>query len=565
MTPRPLVISVVALLAIAGCSSDEEAADTTSVAATAAPTTLDVTAPPVTDAPDTLPGDDDPVPPVVTEPVAVDTTAPPGPAPTEPAVEGPPTIEELLALRRPIVLAHAGGEDVHPHSTPFGYAESVAAGVDMLDFDVQLTADGVLVVHHDDSVDRTTNGSGAVAEMTYDELAELDNAYWFTLECVCTDRAEEDYLYRGIRTGDREPPDGYAPEDFVIPRFRDIVTRFPTMPLNIEIKGNGEAGAEAARALAAELEELDRLDNAVVTSFDDTVNDAFAEAAPGVEISPGLGVASEWVLNQEPLPDGMRILQLPPEFQGIDVLTPAVVTASRDRGYAIWVWPNDRAYENAEGYDLLLNMGMLGLNINDPVVGVAAVEHYMEDEDPIERGHLADEAIAGVEAAIAQGDDLGDCPYGPTDDLIAALPERLPLADGFATEDVEDNGQVFVGGDVDIVYCVLTPDAGGAGPIEEIRVDVAALPDVELATYLPEEFTSDDVPTHYAGVLFGGDLETGCWTDTKIVCGAFWQGEGIFIATVLLGEADQKKPDAVTAARAIVPLVMERLAAFAST
>jgi hypothetical protein len=54
--------------------------------------------------------------------------------------DGPLSIDELLALGRPIVLSHAGGEDVHPHSTPFAYAESVDAGVDMLDLDVQLTA-----------------------------------------------------------------------------------------------------------------------------------------------------------------------------------------------------------------------------------------------------------------------------------------------------------------------------------------------------------------------------------------------------------------------------------------
>jgi hypothetical protein len=148
------------------------------------------------------------------------------------------------------------------------------------------------------------------------------------------------------------------------------------MPLNIEIKGTGEAGVATARVLAAELTELDRLESAVVTSFDDSVNDAFRELAPGVEVSPGLGASAAWVLEGVPLPDGMRILQVPPEFQGIRVLTPKVIAASADRGYPIWVWPNDRAYENAVGYERLLDMGVSGLNANDPLVAVAAVRDH---------------------------------------------------------------------------------------------------------------------------------------------------------------------------------------------
>ncbi len=86
------------------------------------------------------------------------------------------TVEETLALGRPVVLAHASGENIHPHSTPFGYADAVDQGVDILDFDLQMTKDGVLIVHHDDTIDRTTNSTGKVADLTYAELLVLDNA-----------------------------------------------------------------------------------------------------------------------------------------------------------------------------------------------------------------------------------------------------------------------------------------------------------------------------------------------------------------------------------------------------
>ena len=77
-------------------------------------------------------------------------------------------------------LAHAGGDLAHPHSTMFAYAESVAEGAEVLELDVQLTADGVLVVQHDETVDKTTEATGPVIDLTLDEIQALDNAYWFS-------------------------------------------------------------------------------------------------------------------------------------------------------------------------------------------------------------------------------------------------------------------------------------------------------------------------------------------------------------------------------------------------
>ncbi|MCU1503493.1 MAG: glycerophosphoryl diester phosphodiesterase, partial [Ilumatobacteraceae bacterium] len=285
----------------------------------------------------------------------------------------PSTIAALLALGRPIVLAHTGGEDEYPGSTLFAYGESAAAGVDMLDLNVMLTADGVLVVQHDDSVDRLTNGTGKVGEMSYASLSALDNAYWFTADGVGPGHPDEAYVYRGMRTGAKPPPPGDAPDDFAIPRFSDLVTRFPEMTLNVEIEGSGAPAAAAAAELAKELRDLDREDAAVVTSFDDATVDVFRTLAPNVEVTPGLGASAAWVLSGTTLPDGMRILQLPPRFGPTAVLTPASIAAAHGAGYAIWVWPNDRALENRVSYEQFLDDGIDGLNINVPTEGVAAV------------------------------------------------------------------------------------------------------------------------------------------------------------------------------------------------
>ncbi len=324
---------------------------------------------------------------VQTTSAAVTTTAAPttaaptttvAPTTAEPAPVYAATIDELLTIGRPIVLAHTAGEDEFPASTMFAFGESVKAGVDMLDLNVQLTRDGVLVIHHDDSVDRATNGTGAVADLTYAEIEVLDDAYWFTKDCgTCSDRPEADYLYRGIRTGEVPPPAGYTADDFKVPTLRELVERFPDLPLNIEIKGSGEPAMAAADVLFAELTELGRAEATVVVSFDDEIVSYFHSIAPEIEVAPGLGVLTAYVLEGTLPPDGMRILQLPPEYSGVQVITPELIARTKTDGFPIWVWPNDRALENYDAYIAFLAQGIDGLNINFPAQGMQAVADYV--------------------------------------------------------------------------------------------------------------------------------------------------------------------------------------------
>ena len=362
---RPLAAFASAILLLAACSSDDSGGATTAASSgpdttIAVDTTVDTVLPTTTAAPTTV--------------SATTTTQPP-------QQQYAATIDELLALGRPIVLAHTAGEDEFPASSMFAWGESVKAGVDMLDMNVLLTSDGVLIVQHDDTVDRVTNGTGPVADLTYAEIAALDNAYWFTASCgACRDQPEADYLYRGIRTGDKPAPEGYTADDFAIPTFRQLVERFPDIPLNVEIKGEGAPAQAAADVLAAELAELDRSDATVVASFDDSIVDYFHQIAPDVEVSAGLDVLTAYVLDGTPPPAGMRILQLPPEFSGLQVITPGLIARATADGFPIWVWPNDRDLENYETYLAFLEQGIMGLNINFPAQGVQAVQEFVSSQ-----------------------------------------------------------------------------------------------------------------------------------------------------------------------------------------
>lgn len=79
----------------------------------------------------------------------------------------------------PLVVAHRGASATHPENTLEAFEAAVRAGAKMVEFDVRLTADGVPVILHDADVSRTTDGAGAVAGLTLEQLRRLDAGSWF--------------------------------------------------------------------------------------------------------------------------------------------------------------------------------------------------------------------------------------------------------------------------------------------------------------------------------------------------------------------------------------------------
>lgn len=249
--------------------------------------------------------------------------------------------------RTDLNIAHQGGALEAPGNTLAAFRTALENGADVLEFDVQQTADGELVVLHDDTVDRTTDGQGRVDELTREELAELDAAYWFVPGCgACDDRDESEYVYRGFATGDRPiPPElGLESADFRVPTLRQVLEAFPNTYLNIEIKQTGYE-----KELADLLAEYGRSDDTIVTSFHESAMSAFAEHDPGVGTAPGpvtIGVfaaASLGPLPGVPLP-GYHALQLPTELEGFGTINADLIGDAHRHDLAVHVWTlNERA------------------------------------------------------------------------------------------------------------------------------------------------------------------------------------------------------------------------------
>lgn len=127
--------------------------------------------------------------------------------------------------------AHRGAMETHPENTIPAFRAAVKAGAQMIEFDVQLTKDSNLVVMHDGTVDRTTNGSGKISDLTLKEIRELDAGSWKFPE------------FTGLQ----------------VPTFCEVLDEMPVnVWLNIHLKGDGNA----ARMIAEILKEENRLHQA---------------------------------------------------------------------------------------------------------------------------------------------------------------------------------------------------------------------------------------------------------------------------------------------------------------
>ncbi len=276
------------------------------------------------------------------------------------------------AERRVLNVAHAGGDLEAPHSTLFAMKTAVRAGTDVLEMDVRLSADGVLMVHHDDTVDRTTEANGPMRDRTAAELQTLDNAYWFVPNCWrCQDQPAEAYTMRGIRTGDRAAPEGFGPDDFTIPTLEQVATSFPTRLLDVEIK-DGPDGLDAAKALADFIDTHGRRDRFLVASFDDEILAHFKAIAPDIATSPGLDETVQWFATRDAMPHH-RVLQVPPVFSGIEVVTQQFVDDAHADGLAVWVWFNGTEDDAPDEWRRLLSLGVDALLTGKPRAAQATI------------------------------------------------------------------------------------------------------------------------------------------------------------------------------------------------
>jgi glycerophosphoryl diester phosphodiesterase len=247
----------------------------------------------------------------------------------------------LLDRSRPLVIGHRGNRAHAPENTLEALQQAVGLGVDALEFDLRVSEDEALVVFHDATVDRTTNGRGAVGRHTLRELRALDAGHRFTV-----DRGRTfPWRGRGIR----------------VPTFDEVLEACPDLPLIVELK-TAEASELAIRTIARHR----AADRVLLGSFLD------AALAPlrgrGVALSGSVADARRLLpsalLRRRVARPGVDALCLPPSYHGV----PVPVVGFARLGIPTHVWTvNDPA--RAVRY---WRRGVTGIISDDPGPMLAA-------------------------------------------------------------------------------------------------------------------------------------------------------------------------------------------------
>lgn len=255
---------------------------------------------------------------------------------------------------------------------------AVAAGVDVLELDVHRSADGVLVCCHDSRVDRTTNGTGRIADLTFAELERLDAAWWF----VPGREVDHDAPARAYPARGRARLD----PDYRIPSLEAVLAAFPDVPLNLDVKETAPDVPPYEEALIDLLARAGRRGDVLVGSFHEDAMTRLREIDP---TCPTVATPAEtvrlWQAAVSPpgRPDGegappgeaspeeawrasvhahVVAAQIPLRWGGLDLVTAESLRSAHDAGVAVHVWTvNDR--ETATD---LVHLGVDGIMSDRP-------------------------------------------------------------------------------------------------------------------------------------------------------------------------------------------------------
>jgi glycerophosphoryl diester phosphodiesterase len=226
------------------------------------------------------------------------------------------SVHPFLGGPGPVGIAHRGGALEAEENTLEAFDYAVGLGFTHIETDVHATRDGVAVIHHDQTLERLTGRAFRIEDLDYAALAK-------------------------IRTH----------EGAVIPRVDEVLASWPDLKIAFELKSD-----TAAQPLAAAIRAANALERVCVGSFAPRrVAEMRARLGPGLCWSPAhLPVAALWAAGWAPRlrAGGFPVVQVPPRFRGVPVVTGRFVAAARAREVAVQVWTVDEPREMGRMIDL---------------------------------------------------------------------------------------------------------------------------------------------------------------------------------------------------------------------
>jgi glycerophosphoryl diester phosphodiesterase len=243
---------------------------------------------------------------------------------------------------RPRLFAHRGASGLRPENTLDAFAAGLEDGASILEMDVHASSDGQVVVIHDDTLDRTTDGTGPVSSYPLTELRKLDAGYRFV-----NGEGEHSSRGKGIR----------------IPTFSEVLYAFPDASLNVEIK---QLDPPIEPLVFELLERACAWDRVLLAAGEDSIMArirAGGHALTGFSESEATELVGRCASGdlEGYRPPGVA-LQVPHWYQGIEVVTPALVRCVHALDVEVHVWTVNEEIE----METLLDIGVDGIMSDYP-------------------------------------------------------------------------------------------------------------------------------------------------------------------------------------------------------
>ena len=244
------------------------------------------------------------------------------------------------------VIGHRGNRAHAPENTIVSLQEAVALGVEAVEFDVQVSSDGVLLLMHDLTIDRTTSGKGAVATQTFEALRTYDAGARFTFD------------------GGRTYP--WRDRGILIPTFDEVVDALPrTLPLIVELKTPAASAALYAAILRHALHK-----RVIVAGFEAASTQSLrGQGFPLGASTPDVVRLLLPSLFRRPIPTPWyQVLCIPPVHHGIPLPIAALARAARRARVATHIWTVNDPSKALR----LWEHGVQGIISDDPALILAA-------------------------------------------------------------------------------------------------------------------------------------------------------------------------------------------------
>lgn len=210
----------------------------------------------------------------------------------------------------PILITHRGGGDEAPENSFAAFRRMGELGITHIETDAHLTADGVVVINHDETVDRTYDGVGAIEDLTYAEISEMRNS-----------------------AGEQ------------MPRLVDVLNEFPDLYFNIDAKSDA-----VVDPLVDVLTDADAFGRVLIASFSEKRLEKIRDLdIPELSTSLGVAAVVRLMLASETVSSAetwrvsgpkaqVRAVQVPEKMRGIRVVNPRMIATAHTAGLAVHVW-----------------------------------------------------------------------------------------------------------------------------------------------------------------------------------------------------------------------------------